>query len=103
MTDRDKRVKMLIESGLTQAEVAEKIGVSKFTVIKIIEKTGAKRPIKGDKSKYVARQGIPLGGFGKEIETLSDLEVEALIRLCSKGEKTIAAALLDFWLEYTDI
>jgi hypothetical protein len=29
--------------------------------------------------------------------------VEALIRLCSKGEKTVAAALLDFWLDHTDI
>jgi hypothetical protein len=65
--------------------------------------TKPKKPLPPDRVRYVNKFGVSVGKAGEELETMADFEIEALLKLCMSQNKTVFGALLDFWLEHTDI
>ena len=103
MTDLDFQIKSMIESGVTHREIMDELGISYFTLRKSLGVTKARKPLPRGRREYLSKFGVLIGNAGSELDTMADFEIEALIQLCSAREKTVFGALLDFWLEHTDI
>ena len=103
MTELDAQIKSMVESGMIQTDIMKEAGISYFAFRKSIEKTRPERPLPKSKSGRLNRFNVKVGSMGAELNTLADFEVKALFDMCAKRNKCVASALLDFWLEHTDI
>jgi|GEM_PF-5722870 len=104
MTEQDHKIKEMIESGMSQDAIRKSLGISLYAVRNSLGFYKAKKPLPKDKCDYMKRGGFPMGSNGNEVNTLADFEVKALMSLVHERKaESVAAALMDFWLEHGDV